>query len=51
MNKTTRNIVALAILAVLLVVLIAINLGGDPWTPQRFAKEEAWDCFKGGVNG
>jgi len=51
MTKTTLNIVALAILAVLLVVFIAMNVGGDPWTPQRFAKEEAWDCFKGGVNG
>lgn len=20
--------------------------GGEPWTPQRFAKEEGWDCFK-----
>lgn len=51
MTKTTLNIVALAILAVLFVVVIAMNVGGDPWTPQRFAKEEVWDCFKGGANG
>jgi hypothetical protein len=54
MTKTTLNIVALAILAilaVLFVVVIAMNVGGDPWTPQRSAKEEVWDCFKGGANG
>lgn len=24
--------------------------GGEPWTPQRFAKEEGWDCFKENTN-
>ena len=29
MNKTTRNIIALVILAILLIIVIAMNMGGD----------------------
>ena len=29
MNKTTRNIIALATLAVLLIIVVAMNMGGD----------------------
>jgi hypothetical protein len=29
MNRTTRNIIALAILAILLILVISMNMGGD----------------------